>query len=241
VILAVAAVLVSGAVSGLAGFGFALVCVPLLLLVYDPATVISVNAALSIFTTTTIAFEARRDVEIKSIALLLPFALVGLILGVEVLRAANPEYIRVAVGVVVVISALLLFRGARLPGSGSRWGDGVAGGTSGLLATTVGISGPPVILLLASRGLPKRAFRANIALYFVFTSSASLVALYLRGLVEPGHLFLAAILIPAAFAGKIAGAALLSRFSEKAFRNLTLSLILATGTGASVSAILALI
>lgn len=236
-----AAVLVSGAVSGLAGFGFALVCVPLLLLVYDPATVISVNAALSIFTTTTISFEARRDVEIKSIALLLPFALVGLILGVEVLRAANPEYIRVAVGLVVVISALLLFRGARLPGSGSRWGDGVAGGTSGLLATTVGISGPPVILLLASRGLPKRAFRANIALYFVFTSSASLVALYLRGLVEPGHLFLAAILIPAAFAGKIAGAALLSRFSEKAFRNLTLFLILATGTGASASAILALI
>lgn len=214
---------------------------PLLLLVYDPATVIPVNAALSVFTTATVAFDARRDVEIKSIALLLPFSLLGLVLGVEVLRAANPDHIRVAVGAVVVVSALLLFRGARLPGAGSRWGDGVAGGTSGLLATSVGISGPPVILLLASRGLPKRAFRANISLYFVFTSFASLVALYLRGLVEPSHLLFAALLIPATFAGKVAGATLLGRFSEKAFGTLTLALILATGAGAALSAILSLI
>lgn len=216
-------------------------CVPLLLLVYDPATVIPVNAALAIFTTATIAFDARREVELKAIGLLLPFSLLGLVLGVEVLRAANPDHIRVAVGVVVVVSALLLFRGARLPGTGSRWGDGVAGGTSGLLATSVGISGPPVILLLASRGLPKRAFRANLALYFVFTSFASLVALYLRGLVEPSHLLLAVVLVPATFAGKVAGTALLDRFSERAFRSLTLALILATGAGAALSAAFSLL
>ena len=239
--VAVAAVFVAGAVSGLAGFGFALVCVPLLLLVYDPATVISVNAALSIFTTVNVALDGRRDAEFKSIGLLLPFALAGIFAGVEVLQAANPEYIRIAVGVVVVVSALLLFRGVRIPGSGSRWGDAVAGGTSGLLATTVGISGPPVILLLASRGLQKRAFRANIALYFVFTSSASLVALSVRGLVRPEHLLLAALLIPGAFIGKTAGTALMSRFSETAFRSFTLILILATGTGAAISAILSLI
>jgi uncharacterized protein len=216
--------------------------VPLLLLIYDPATVVPVNAALSVFTTTTIAFDARRDVELRAILLLLPFSLLGLVLGVEVLRVANPDYIRVAVGVVVVASsALLLFRGARLPGSGSRWGDGVAGGTSGLLATSVGISGPPVILLLASRGLPKRAFRANIALYFLFTSFASLVALYLRGLVEPGHLLLAAALVPATFVGKVAGTALLSRFSEMAFRNLTLALILTTGASAALSAVFSIL
>lgn len=211
------------------------------MLVYEPAAVIPVNAALSIFTTTTVALDARRDADLRSIGLLLPFALVGLLLGVEVLRVADPEYIRLAVGVVVAVSALLLFRGARLPGSDSRWSDGIAGGSSGLLATTVGISGPPVILLLASRGLAKRAFRANIALYFVFTSVASLAALYLRGLVEPSHLLLAAALVPAAFAGKVAGTALLDRFSEKAFRSLTLGLILATGIGATISAVLALI
>ncbi|WP_047866668.1 sulfite exporter TauE/SafE family protein [Rubrobacter aplysinae] len=241
VLVAVAAVFTAGAVSGLVGFGFALVCVPLLLLVYDPATVIPVNVALSVFTTMNVAYDGRRDVEIKSIGLLLPFALLGIVLGVEVLRATDPDYIRVAVGVVVVVSALLLFRGVRLPGSRSRWGDGVIGGMSGLLATSVGISGPPVILLLVSRGMPKRAFRANIALYFVFTSLASLVALYLGGLIEPGHLLFAAALTPAAFIGKVAGTALMRRFSERAFRNLTLALILATGAGAAISAVLSLV
>lgn len=239
--VALAAVLVSGAVSGLTGFGFALVSVPMLLLVYEPATVISVNAALAVFTTATVVLDGRRDVEFRSIGLLLPFSLVGLVVGVEVLRVANPEYIRVAVGVVVVLSALLLFRGARLPGTDSRWGDGVAGSVSGVLATTTGISGPPVILLLASRGLEKRVFRANVSLYFVFTSAASLAALYLRGLVEPGHLLLAALLVPAAFTGKVAGTALMHRFSEAAFRSLTLALILLTGTVAIVSALVALV
>jgi uncharacterized membrane protein YfcA len=69
VLVAVAAALVSGVVPGLVGFGFALVRVPLFLLVYDPATVIPVNAALSIFTTSTVAFDARRNAEIKSITL----------------------------------------------------------------------------------------------------------------------------------------------------------------------------
>lgn len=236
-----AAVLVAGAVSGLAGFGFALVSVPALLLVYDPAVVISVNAALAVFTAVTVAFDGRRDVDFRGISLLIPFSLLGIIAGVEVLRAANPDYIRIAVGVVVVISAILLFRGARLPGSDSRWGDVTMGSVSGVLSTSTGISGPPVILLLASRGLSKRVFRANISLYFVFTSGASLVALHLRGLVEPGHLLLAAILIPAAFAGKVAGTALMQRFSEAAFRGLTLALILLTGCVAVVSALFSLI
>lgn len=235
------AVFVSALVAGLAGFGFALVLVPLLLLVYEPAAVIPINAALSMFTTTTIAFEARRDVEFGAIGLLLPFSLAGLIAGTEVLRVVNPNYLQVAVGVVVVVSVLLMFGGLRLPGSGSRWGDGVAGSASGLLATTAGISGPPVMLLLASRGLSKHAFRANIALYFVFTSFASLVVLSLRGFMEPVYLLLAALLVPAAFAGKMAGAALLARFSERTFRGLTLALILATGTGAALSGLLSLL
>lgn len=227
-------------VAGVGGFGFALVFVPLLLLVYEPATVIPVNAALSVFTIAAVVFEARREAEVKPIGLLLPFALVGLLVGVEVLRVANPDHIRLVAGVAVVASALLLFYGARLPGSGSRWSDGVAGGVSGLLATSTGIGGPPVILLLASRRLPKRAFRANISLYFLFLGSASLAVLYLRGVVEASHLLLAAALIPAAFLGKVAGAALLHRFSEEAFRSLTLALILMTGAGAVISAILSM-
>src|SRR3712207_8180612 len=86
-------------------------------------------------------------------------------MGVEVLRVVNPLYIRLAVGVVVVFSALLLLRDIRLPGAETRWGTVVAGSTSGALSTSTGLAGPPIVLLLASRGLPKRVFRGSSAMY----------------------------------------------------------------------------
>jgi uncharacterized protein len=67
--------------------------------------------------------EAHRN---SALALLLP-ACVGIVAGAEVLRAVNPTYIRLAVGVVVVFSALLLVRDIRLPGADTRWGPVVAG------------------------------------------------------------------------------------------------------------------
>jgi uncharacterized membrane protein YfcA len=53
----------------------------------------------------------------------------------------------------------------------------------------------------------------------------------------PEHLPLSLALVPAAFAGKLAGTALLSRFSDKAFRALTLAIVIVTGAlGAATAA-----
>ena len=228
-IFALAVVCVSGTVAGFAGFGFALVTVPALLLVYDPAVVITVNTALSLFTTTNVALGARRDVDVGTVARLLPFSFIGLVAGVEILKLAEPEYIRLAVGPLVVVSAILLFRGVRLPGADSRWADVVAGSTSGLLGTSTGIGGPPVVLLMASRKIRKHVFRATAAAYFIFTGVVGLALLFLRGVAGMQDLALAAILVPAVFAGKIAGTHLLSRSSEDMFRAVTLGIVALTG------------
>lgn len=239
--LALAVVFFSGWLSGLAGFGSALVNVPLLLVVYEPATVIAVNAALSLFVTANVALDSRRELRARLILPLVPFALAGAVVGAQVLRAAEPEYIRLAVGPVVVLSAVLLYRGTRLPGAGSRWGDVAAGSASGLLGTSTGIGGPPVILLLASRDLSKRVFRGNASAYFMCLSALSLVVLFVGGIAEPVHLALAVVLVPATFAGKVAGTALLGRFSEDAFRSVVLALTVLTGVFGMVGAIWALL
>lgn len=240
-VLALAAVFVSGALSGLAGFGSALVNIPLLLLVYEPGTVIAVNAALSLFVMANVALDSRRELRAGIVLWLAPFSVLGAVAGARILQAAEPEYIRLAVGPVVVLSAILLHLGTRLPGAKSRWGDAAAGSASGLLGTSTGIGGPPVILLLASRELPKRVFRGNIAAYFMCLSAISLAVLFLGGLAEAGDLALAALLVPATFAGKVAGTALLGRFSEESFRSVTLVLVVLTGIFGTVGAIWALL
>ena len=131
---------------------------------------------------------------------------------------------------IVIFSALLLVRDVRLPGADTRWGTLVAGSASGVLSTSTGLAGPPIVLLLASRGLPKHEFRGTSALYFLPISIAGLAVLAFRGLVDSSEVPLGLLLVPAAIVGKAVGTALLKHVSEKAFRAVTLGLVILTGT-----------
>ena len=229
-LVALFAALLAGIVTGMTGFGLALISTPILLFVYEPRTVIVLTAIFSVFINTAVVWDSWHEARKRlALALLIP-ALLGVVVGVEVLRVIDPVYVRLGVGVVVVFSALLLVRDVRLPGADTRWGTLVAGSTSGMLSTSTGLAGPPVVLLLASRGLPKHEFRGTSALYFLPMSVAGIAVLALRGLVDASEVPLGLLLVPAAIAGKAAGTALLKRVSERAFRAVTLGLVILTGT-----------
>ncbi|MDP8948792.1 MAG: sulfite exporter TauE/SafE family protein [Actinomycetota bacterium] len=240
-LVALFSALLAGAVSGLTGFGLALISTPLLLFVFDPKTVVVITAVLSIFINLAVVWDSWRDADQRVVLALLPPAFVGIVAGVEVLRVVNPLYIRLAVGVVVVSSALLLLRDIRLPGAETRWGTVVAGSASGALSTSTGLAGPPIVLLLASRGLPKHAFRGSSALYFLVMSVVGVIVLFYRGLFDGGDVPLMLALIPAAFLGKAIGTAMLKRISERTFRLVTLGIVILTGTLGVATAAWALI
>ena len=240
-VVALFSALLAGAVSGLTGFGLALISTPLLLFVYEPKMVVALTTVLSIFINLAVVLDSWRDAQRRLAMALLPPAFIGIFAGVEILRVVDPLYIRIAVGVVVVFSALLLLRDIRLPGAETAWGTVVAGWTSGALSTSTGLAGPPIVLLLASRGLPKRVFRGSSALYFLIMSLVGLAALYLRGIFEVDQAPLALALIPAAFVGKAIGTSFLKRVSEKSFRVISLGLVILTGTLGVATALWALL
>jgi len=229
-LVALFAALLAGIVTGLTGFGLALISTPILLFVYEPRTVVVLTAIFSIFINAAVVWdswhEARRRL---SLALFVP-ALLGIVVGAELLGVIDPDYVRLGVGLIVIFSAMLLVRDVRLPGADTRWGTLVAGSASGALTTSTGLAGPPIVLLLASRGLPKHEFRGTSALYFLPISIAGLAVLAFRGLVDSSEVPLGLLLVPAAIVGKAVGTALLKHVSEKAFRAVTLGLVILTGT-----------
>jgi uncharacterized membrane protein YfcA len=219
----------AGVVTGTTGFGLALISTPILLFVYEPKTVIFLTAVFSVFINTAVVLDSWREAHRRlALALLVP-ACVGIVAGAEVLRVVDPTYIRLAVGAVVVFSALLLVRDIRLPGADTRWGPVVAGSASGALSTSTGLAGPPIVLLLASCDLPKHQFRGTSAFYFLFMSVVTLIILAVRGLVDAEELPLAAALVPAGMVGKVIGTAFLKGISEAAFRALSLGMVILTG------------
>ena len=240
-VVALFAALLAGIVTGLTGFGLALISTPILLFVYEPRTVVVLTAIFSIFINAAVVWDSWHEGRRRlSLALFVP-ALFGIVVGVEVLGVIDPVYLRLGVGAIVVFSALLLVRDIELPGANTRWGTLVAGSASGALSTSTGLAGPPIVLLLASRGLPKHEFRGTSALYFLPMSIAGLAVLALRGLVEAPEVPLGLLLVPAAIAGKAIGTALLEHVSEKAFRAVTLALVILTGTLGVATAIWALL
>lgn len=236
-IAALLVALLAGGVSGLTGFGLALIAVPLLLFVYEPATVVVLVSVLSVFINVAVIWDSWHDADHGLVLSLVPPAAVGVFVGTEVLYYADPLYIRLGVGIVVVFSALLLLREVRIPGAEGWLGTVFAGSTSGMLSTSTGLAGPPIVLLFAARHLPKHTFRGSSALYFLAMSLVGLAALTNRGLLDSAQIPLGLALVPAALLGKVLGTALLKRISDKTFRSVTLGVVVLTGTlGAATAA-----
>ena len=240
-IAALAIVTLAGLIFGLTGFGFALVSVPVLLLVYDPATVVMLTLVLTLFTCAMVLFDAWRWLRLPVVLAMLPGAVLGLIGGSYVLLLASADTIKLIAGAVVVLFSALMLGGFRLPGAGHRLAPPVAGGASGLLATSTGLSSPPAVMLLAARNEPRDTFRANITAYFIVINLAGLLALAAQGLLTSQQAVVSATLLPPTLLGTLAGA-WLSRFvPPPLFRRITLVLLLATGVIGFVTAATALL
>jgi uncharacterized membrane protein YfcA len=225
-----AAAFSAGVLSGFTGFGLAAVVVPLLLVVHEPETVVALVAVLSLSVAAAVVRDSWREADRRvALALLVP-ALPGLALGAEVLRVVDPAYIRLAMGALVTLAAISLLReDVRLPGAQTLWASTLTGLVSGILASSTGLSGPPAVLLFASRGFAKHAFRASISMYFLGLDLALLVVLGLWGFLQPSLAPLALLLVGATLAGKALGTALFRRASQRTFRAVVLGTVVLMG------------
>ena len=209
--MALLAALLAGTVSGLTGFGLALVSTPLLLFVYEPKTVMILTTIFSIFISAAVVYDSWREArQGLALALLIP-RLFGVVLGTEVLRLVNPDYIRLAVGVVVVL--LRIAPGPGSPASGGRYALGTAGRRLDQRGP-LDLDGARRTPDSPAPRLPRPAqdeFRSTSALYFLAMSLVGLLVLSLRGLIEGPDVTLSAILVPFAIVGKVIGTAFLKR------------------------------
>lgn len=232
-LLACAVVFVAAVTSGLAGFGLAIISIPPLLLLYDPATVVAVMKVLTLGTTWVILVDAWRDISWRWIARLVPTALVGLFVGAWLLKVLDADAIRVIAGSVVFVLALVLLTWQPQAVREQAWSVPLLGLVSGTGSTAVGLSGPPVVLYFTLMGVGKEVLRGTIATYFMVLDVVGLPTLVTQGVVGSDDLKLALAISPVAIAGRLVGIRLVRFVSPLAFRRATLGLLLLTG-GTSV-------
>jgi uncharacterized membrane protein YfcA len=220
----------AAAIAGLAGFGFSIVSVSPLLIFYPPATVIAINKILTLGTTWVILLDTWRLVSWSHLRRLLPGAVIGMGVGVLVLKAVEPQAIELAVGIMVILFALLLLSGLVQHLPEQPWMAPVAGLASGVSSTSTGLSGPPLVLLFTVIGMPVQVFRGTSAAYFLLIDAVGFPALISQGLITRDDVVLSLLLAPVAIAGRWVGSLLVPYVTPASFRRVVLVLLLVTGT-----------
>ncbi|NPV69906.1 MAG: sulfite exporter TauE/SafE family protein [Firmicutes bacterium] len=221
-------VYVSATLQAITGFGFALIAVPLLLMILPPRVAVCTNMAVSLCSLLVLSWRTREHANRTILKWLVVGSLAGIPAGTYIITRCDVAIIKTLASVTtLVIGCVFLARAlparrnqvlsSREPVPlGSRWYL-LAGGISGLLTTSVSMPGPPVILCLSHAGAPKQEFRATSSIYFAVVYTISILVLALSGVMTVQVLAFAASLVPVAILGNIAGDRVFSRVSQPVF------------------------
>lgn len=214
------ATLAAAYVRGLAGFGMAILLVPVLALAIAPAEAVFVSNSLGLMIGLT---ELRRLVSdsertAKFIALA---ALLATPLGFIALAATPNNLARFIIALVALGAFATVFlprRPADIPGKLHTGATGVA---AGLLTGFAGMPGPPVVPYYLGRDIPKHVARASMMLVFVSASLAGCVSAVAVGVADMRLAGFGLALFPAVLLGNWLGARSFGKVSDNVWRLFT--------------------
>ena len=238
-LLAAAAAFAGAAVQSATGFGFALILGPAMFAVLGPEEAVSGLLVLGFALNVLVLVDGRRaEVPWRLLAPALAAAVPGLVGGALILTALPKHTLQAAVGVAVIVAALVQLRArpAEVPHEASLGSAAAVGLTSGALTTATSVSGPPLVLWLEAQGLPPAEMRTSLSVCFLalnLAGAAALVAASGTGSVAGADLLLP--LLGLVLVGHLLGARLFRRIDPGRFRLIVLGLVLAAGAASLVA------
>lgn len=225
--------LLAGLVYGFAGFGSALIFMPLATLAIAPATAVAAFSLSALASLVTVLPGAWRVADRRAVGGMILTCILFTPLGVAALRLAPAEVIRTAIALVTLGTLATLAAGWRIPvgsGAGPRLAIGALAGITG---GSTGLNGPPVILFnLGTEGQPVAVTRGNLAVFLTLTSLSFLPQLWLQGLLPATAVWLGVVLLVPYAAGTWIGARLFDPDRAVLYRRLAYGLIGAAGIAA---------
>jgi len=224
-ILAAFFVLLGAFVRSVSGFGYALVVTPLLILVMEPKSVVVINILLVSTTHLIVLYHVKQNIDFRRAILLGIGSIPGIPIGAYLLSSLDPAIIKLAIAALVIPFSVLLLLGHSHHFQRDSLGCAIAGFIGGTLVTSTSLGGPPAVLFLLNQGLVKERFVGTLAVYFLFTSIASIIAFSSLGMITAELLKTVALLLPTLWLGSYAGIKLLPRINTTLFKKIASAII----------------
>lgn len=141
-------VAVAAAAQAVSGFGSALIATPVVAVLVGPHEAVVGLTMVSIVLVGMLSLRSRGHVDGSIVVTITAAAIVGMPIGLLILQRADDQTLTAVIASVVIVFAVLLWLGLRLPRS--RVTDAVAGFVAGTLSTSTGTSGPPIVIALSA-------------------------------------------------------------------------------------------
>lgn len=212
-------------VHSFAGFGSALVAMPILTALRPPQEVLPAFTLMVLVLDVVLLLETRAHADWRRVAFLLAGAALGVPLGIFALTSLPAEHIRLGVNAVVLVFAIGLWLKVRLPLPDVPATRVLVGMTSGVLSGAVGTSGPPVVIFAVSQRWGKDVFRGTLLAYFTALVVMTLTGYTVSGLVDGAALLRALGALCGALPAAWIGVRLKRRTSEQRFERVVLVMI----------------
>lgn len=223
---AITIVFLAAIVRGYSGFGFSLLAITALSLLYAPTIVIPSVFLLEIAASIHLLPGLWRDIHWRSLIPLVIGTGIGTPIGLMFLTSVPAAPMQIALGLFVFAVTCLLWIGFALktmPGNAASTAAGLAAGVAN---GAFGIGGPPVILFYFASPAGNIVGRATLVTYFLLTDAIGLAFLSRENLVTTDVLLRTLTFLPALLAGVWLGARSFKNADPVAFRKWVLGILM---------------
>jgi len=211
--------LIAGIVRGFAGFGTAMIYLPIALTVLDKEVALVTLLVMDLIGPIPGVPRFLRDGKPSELwKLLLGCAIVTPLTIIFIFEAISQDALRYTVSIVALVLLTMLILGVRYRGVFKDWMLYATGAISGFLGGTSGVPGPPVIMIYMASENPPQVIRANNSLYLLIFDIMMLVVFALRGLLTLSAIILGIIIALPYLLGNQIGTWIFNPTYEKLYR-----------------------
>ncbi|MFC9598676.1 sulfite exporter TauE/SafE family protein [Peribacillus butanolivorans] len=220
-------VLVASILQSSTGFGFSIMATPFLLMLFQPQEAIQINIILSLVISISLILKIRNDIDFILLKRFILGSIVGVPLGVLIFVSININALKLGVSILLLILTLLLIGNFRV--NPTQFRDFIVGGISGVLTTSIGMPGPPLLLYFTGTDTEKGKLRATTLAFYLFIYFISLITQIIftgtNKVIWESSLYA----IPIVFLGLYIGQIIFKRLNQRVFRIFTYILLIFTG------------
>jgi len=211
------------------GAGFGSLAVPMM------AMAVSVPQAAAILMPVLLVMDVlgmaafRKDFDLKLLKFLIPFGLVGIVVGALLFKVLNPHTVAGLVGgfTLLFLAQRLLFPPKADSAPPPKWVGALLTATSGFTSFIAHAGGPPITAYVMPLRLSPLKYAATMAFFFFCINLAKWIPYAWLGLLDVRNMTTSLVLLPIAPLGVWVGSRLARRISPVLFyRLLTLGMFL---------------